>query len=165
LDGFGNVDCHGFHPSWWLPQTLAEKWKTSFYPLKATMESVREWRRLVETIADVRDQDQSGQNQIEVSRTLLAGMQNDFELLTAFNPKLRAAADGPKSQMQQRDQFVYEEVMRGERYSSISLRLPGVCAAQGWPDEGDNTATRCQQIAANYASANGLPAPDPRQNS
>jgi hypothetical protein len=154
---------HGFHPAWWLPERLAEKWKTQFYPLKATIESVSEWRRLIEAIADMRAQGHSALDQIELRSMLLASMENDFGLLVTFNPKLRAAAAGPKTHMQQRDQFVYEEVMRGERYSSISLRLPGVCAAQGWPDEGDNTAIRCHQIAANYASANGLPAPDPRQ--
>ena len=108
-------------------------------------------------------QGHSAPDQIEMRSTLLASMENDFGLLAAFNPKLRAAAVGPKTQIQQRDQFVYEEAMRGERYSSISLRLPELCAAQGWPDEGDNTAIRCREIAANYASANGLPAPDPRQ--
>jgi hypothetical protein len=144
---------------------LAEKWKTQFYPLKATIESVSEWRRLNESVAEVRAQGHSAHDQTELRTTLLASMENDFGLLATFNPKLRAAAAGPKTQLQQRDQFVYEEAMRGERYASISLRLPGVCAARDWPDEGDSTAIRCQQIAANYARANGLPAPDPRQSS
>jgi hypothetical protein len=135
---------------------LAEKWTSQFYPLKATIESVGEWRRLIESIAH---------DQIESRETPLATMEDDFRLLATFNPKLRAAADGPKTRLQQRDQFVYDEAMRGERYSSISIRLPGMCAAQGWPDEGENTAIRCHHIAANYATMNGRPAPDPRQNS
>jgi hypothetical protein len=154
---------HGFHPTWWLPEALAEKWKTQSYPLKATIESVSQWRRLIETVADLHTHGRDTQEATELRRTLLADMENDFGLVVMFDRKLHAAADGPKSRIQQRDQFVYEEAMRGERYTSISMRLPGECAAHGWPvDECDCTASHCRQIAANYANANGLPVPDPR---
>jgi hypothetical protein len=33
----------GFDPDWWLSALLASKWKSRWYPLKATRESVEQW--------------------------------------------------------------------------------------------------------------------------
>jgi hypothetical protein len=68
---------HGFHPNWWLPEALAEKWKTQTYPLKATIESVSQWRRLIETVSELHTHDRNPQEATELRRTLLADMEND----------------------------------------------------------------------------------------
>jgi hypothetical protein len=35
--------CQGFDPDWWIPALDAERWKTRWYPLHRTVESVRAW--------------------------------------------------------------------------------------------------------------------------
>jgi hypothetical protein len=83
----------GFHPRWWLPEPLAAQWKTIFYPLTATSESVAQWQRLVEKVADGPDTNGSRQN-------CLADLRHDLKLLENFDSKLVAfgpPAPGPGS--------------------------------------------------------------------
>jgi hypothetical protein len=83
----------GFHSGWWLPEPLATQWKTSYYPLKATPESIAQWQGLMEQLAAGPDANGSCQQS-------LFDLQHDLKLLESFDSKLVAfgpVAPGPVS--------------------------------------------------------------------
>jgi hypothetical protein len=80
----------GFHPRWWLPEPLAAQWKTIFYPLKATPESVAQWQRLVEQVADGQILVKCAANANGSRQKYLADLQHDLKLLEKFDSKLIA---------------------------------------------------------------------------
>jgi hypothetical protein len=36
--------CQGFDPDWWMPALVAQEWRSFWYPLEATHESVQQWQ-------------------------------------------------------------------------------------------------------------------------
>jgi hypothetical protein len=42
--------CQGFAPDWWLPALVCPKWRTRWYPLEPTPESVEQWMEFIDKL-------------------------------------------------------------------------------------------------------------------
>jgi hypothetical protein len=87
----------GFDPDWWLSALQASKWKSRWYPLKATRESIEQWREWTEaTCVEYLGPFQ----QPETAQELESDLLHDLALIRECAPHLTDDKDGNDSQPQ-----------------------------------------------------------------
>jgi hypothetical protein len=85
--------CQGFDPDWWVPATLAPKWRSMWYPLKATQEAVEQWLKLIDKM---RVEHLGPFDSPEVAAEMKADRDSDLALIREIRPDLLPApAAGP----------------------------------------------------------------------
>jgi hypothetical protein len=77
--------CQGFDPNWWLPAGQAANWRSHWYPLQATRESIEQWLGLIETL---RVEYLGPFGRPERAAELEADRDSDLDLLSAFAPAM-----------------------------------------------------------------------------
>jgi hypothetical protein len=104
--------CQGFAPDWWLPALVCPKWRTPWYPLEPTPESVEQWvefidKLLVEYLGPFDMPQEAAELDAQRASDLALIGEHRPELHAAVMPRLatphvspgeRAAASGPTAQ-------------------------------------------------------------------
>jgi hypothetical protein len=75
----------GFDPDWFLPALAADEWKSYWYPLEATRESVKQWQKWIERM---RVENLGMFNDPERARQQKADQLHDEELIRRHAPHL-----------------------------------------------------------------------------
>jgi hypothetical protein len=96
--------CMGFDPDWWLPAMSAAKWKSPWYPIHATTESIQAWIQWIDYMC-LRYYGPFAKP--ERAEELIAHRKSDFELIRGHAPDLYNAAIKQSETSQAREAKVF----------------------------------------------------------
>jgi hypothetical protein len=84
--------CQGFDPDWFVPADKAAEWRSFWYPLQATRESVEQWRQW---IASMRVEYLGPFESPDRAKELNADLENDLNIIRQCAPHLLVESSPP----------------------------------------------------------------------